>query len=80
MKVTPNTMQRLEGTISPTELAAFIRQTLEIPEGATLEFRAVAQEGEVSDDYPLEFKATWTGTKSAEQTVPARAYTTVKLP
>jgi phenylalanyl-tRNA synthetase beta subunit len=86
MKVTPNTKQCLEGSISATELAAFLRQTLEIPEGARITFTFRVPGGgdysnmdlEVTDAEPLQFTAEWSGNKSAEQTVPARAVVAVK--
>lgn len=82
MKVTPNTKQVLTGSITATELAAFVRQTLEIPEGAKIKFarETADDEWEVTDDQPLAFSVEWTGKETAEQTVPTRAYTTVKLP
>jgi hypothetical protein len=84
MKVTPNTKQVLDGTIQPAELAAFLRQTFEIPEGADIRFRVgdgVADgPHEVTDAQPLAFAAEWTGTKQAEQVVSARVVANVKLP
>lgn len=76
MKVTPNTKQCLKGEISATELAAFLRQTLEIPEGAEITFSNMNPD--VTDAEPLRFTAEWSGTKNAEQTVPARVVVSVK--
>jgi hypothetical protein len=88
MKVTPNTKQCLEGTIGPAELAAFLRQTFEIPEGADVTFTFKVPGGgdysnmslAVTDEDPLRFSAEWTGTKQAEQVVSARVVANVKLP
>lgn len=88
MKVTPNTKQTLDGSISATELAAFLRQTFEIPEGATFTFTFSVPGGgdysnmdlEVTDREPLRFSAEWAGKPASEQTVPARVVTSVKLP
>lgn len=87
MKVTPNTKQVLEGTIGPAELAAFLRQTIEIPEGATVVFKIKVPGGgdysnmtlDVTDEEPLHFTAEWSATKQSEQTVAARVVTNVKL-
>lgn len=80
MKVTPNTKQTLEGSISATELAAFLRQTFEIPEGATIRFEAIKTDYAVTDEHPLQFSAEWAGKPASEQTVPARVVASVKLP
>lgn len=84
MKVTPNTKQVLEGTIHPAELAAFLRQTFEIPEGADIVFHVGdgVEDGphEITIDQPLAFSAEWVGSKQAEQVVSARVVTNVRLP
>lgn len=80
MKVTPNTKQTLDGSITHAELAAFLRQTFEIPEGADVEFFVGDEEAVVDERQPLKFSAEWAGKPQAEQAVPARVVTSVKLP
>lgn len=70
----------LTGSISPAELLGFIRQTVNIPEGAdvTLHVNVGGDRFFVDEDMPLEFTAIWSSATDGEaHEVPAKVVTTV---
>lgn len=77
------TQQTLRGSISERELLAFVQQSVEIPEKASIFFYvrgAGGGEHGIDEDEPLRFTVSWdeTTAPSPERTIPMRAVTTVQ--
>lgn len=78
IKAKTTTTTTIEGTIHKHELLAFVRQTLGIPDGATVDFfTASVDTTYVDDGKPLLFTATWNvdNRPLPDQEMPARVVT-----
>ena len=86
IKAITKTVTTIEGSIGKHELLAFVRQTLGIPEGATVDFFTKSDDtlgaGWVDEETPLLFTAVWHQDNKPlpEQDMPARVVTLAEVP
>lgn len=69
---------KLDGSLDEEELVGFIRQTVNIPTDALVDFYIRTTQGERIDILRVNFEATWEVTqRGEEQVLPAKVVTTV---